>query len=465
MDDVLRAPCPCPDCQTTGKFLGASALYQHVVRNDLANCSIPCPCVQCKGIARPFATTLWHLRRRNVLPDAGPAEDHRVGWEAGLEMPDIFFDGVLDVSSDSDVAVSSDEEEEGPDHFPWEAPQPEPDEVQFAATLKLFAMQICDAVGSNVLSQQGANTVLKILDSTVSKFLPDYIRLGLPRNFIKLQKIAGVRYAPHILRHLCPRRTKNKKFLDHHMFPADDDDPTCPKCSAATRYLPGTSHRPARQVIYYDVAYYVRSLYEVPETRDYLLNWQQQLLAPVEGTITNPYDASHLRALYAKHVPPGVICLPLAQCNDATQIERMSGASLTPVLCECLAFPEHLRHIFGNMFLAALLPRRANNDQLMLTPWVEQLARYAPGNEAIEVEIPDGDALRVHIILSHLINDLRGFPKTILAKQSPAYFGACIQCNVAGIKCTEISTTIYPGVSSSGVVYVVVLSLVRPQSL
>lgn len=245
---------------------------------------------------------------------------------------------------------------------------------------------------------------------------------------------------------MCPRRTKNKTFTDHYMFPADNADPVCPKCEAATRFLPGATHRPARQCIYYSLEHWVQSLYEVPETADYLIGWQARLQEPVEGTITSPYDSQNLRALYAKHVPPGVLCLPLVQCNDATQIERMSGASITPVLCECLAFPEHLRHIFGNMFLAALMPRRANNDQLMLRPWVETLARYAPGREAIEVTTPDGTTLHVHVILAHMVNDLRGFPKTIMAKQSPAYFGACIQCNVAGIRCTEICTTVYPGV-------------------
>lgn len=169
-------------------------------------------------------------------------------------------------------------------------------------------------------------------------------------------------------------------------------------------------------------------------------------MEPIEGTLASIYDGSSLRALYANNVPGGTVCLPLAQCNDATKIERMSGASLTPVLCECLAFPEHLRHIFGNMFLAALLPRRANNDQLMLRPWVEELARYAPGGEAIEVTLPNGNTLQVHLLLSHMINDMRGFPKTILAKQSPAYFGACIQCQVEGILVSEIRTTIYPGV-------------------
>lgn len=193
MADILRAPCPCEECQPVGRFLGASQLYRHVTRNNLTDVSIACPCIACKGVRQPFRTLIWHLRSRRVAP-AGE-EPVGVGWEAGLDVADDFFDGVLaeNTESEDDEPVADAQEPPGPDRFPWDVDEDEPAEVRYAEALQLFSRQVCDAVGSNVLSQQGANTVMKIMDTTVSRFLPDYIRIGMPRSFEKLTQVAGIR--------------------------------------------------------------------------------------------------------------------------------------------------------------------------------------------------------------------------------------------------------------------------------
>lgn len=198
-------------------------------------------------MSNPLRTTVWHMRRRNLDPP-DPGNDE-VGLGAGLEVPHDFFDGLLYVNSGGETSEDEGSDEgDDSDHFPWQEPVNMDEPNQQKKTLDLFSKQICEAVGSNILSQQGATTVLKILHSTVSKYLPTQIRMGVPKDFRTLSKHAGVREPPFTMRHLCPRRRQNKTFEDHHMFSEDPDDAVCPKCNLSTRYLPSSILRPARQV-------------------------------------------------------------------------------------------------------------------------------------------------------------------------------------------------------------------------
>jgi hypothetical protein len=50
----------------------------------------------------------------------------------------------------------------------------------------------------------------------------------------------------------------------------------------------------------------------------------------------------------------------------------------------------------------------------------------------------------ISIVICWLLNDLRGIAQPVMAKQAPAFVGACLQCQQTGYKISN-NTTVYPG--------------------
>jgi hypothetical protein len=151
-----------------------------------------------------------------------------------------------------------------------------------------------------------------------------------------------------------------------------------------------------------------------------------ETLAHVRDGYRTGEDGSILKGehgLFAE-LPDGVDCPAFALCADATVVERMSGASMTPVLCDCLSFGRALRQSFGARYMAAVLPQRMKANQLSLLPVVEMFAKRQPGNEPLAVPATETKEARLaNSVLAWLINDLRGNAGPMLQKQGGAYKG------------------------------------------
>ena len=111
--------------------------------------------------------------------------------------------------------------------------------------------------------------------------------------------------------------------------------------------------------------------------------------------------------------------------------------SLTPVLLRNLALPEHLRSLVPSLFLAAVLPDGAKNMQIYLEPVVDMLVKGIQGYTT-------QDGVKLYPFLAWMVNDIPGLVGPVMAKQFPAYYGACVHCKVRGILLRALKTTIYP---------------------
>lgn len=76
---------------------------------------------------------------------------------------------------------------------------------------------------------------------------------------------------------------------------------------------------------------------------------------------------------------------------------------------------------------------------------LDMFAEYQPGATPLRIEDPrDGVMKEISIVICWLLNDLRGIAQPVMAKQAPAYVGACLQCQHVGYKISK-NTTVYPG--------------------
>ena len=199
------------------------------------------------------------------------------------------------------------------------------------------------------------------------------------------------------------------------------------------------------------MADYLRRIVKFPGVLEHLRTWATR--TSPHGVYLDACDGSILRGedCTAFDTPEKrKTCIPFSMCTDATTIgANTKPISMTPVVCLCLALPEHLREKFTLMYLAACFPKRAK-DPVFLEPIADMFKRYGPGGESIEV----APGVEFHVVKAWRVDDLGGIAGGINAKQHGAYAGACIQCEIAGVRCVKINgsgsgsnkgTMYYPG--------------------
>ena len=98
----------------------------------------------------------------------------------------------------------------------------------------------------------------------------------------------------------------------------------------------------------------------------------------------------------------------------------------------------------GSIWLLGYMPPKVKNYQNMLKPLVDMYAKYAPGNQHIDVHDSHlGTSVKKWVICAFLTNDVRGVPNATCGKSPPCLVGTCNMCNVGGHY--HRATTVVPG--------------------
>lgn len=369
---------------------------------------------------------------------SGEADDGEVG--EGDEGEDISDEG----DENEDVSDEGDEDEDVSD----EGDEAEND-VLFAnrtsavnAARRFAQLLLEDMVRTG--SQANTTRMLKAAHATIFPLLPFGLDKLIPTDARALETLAGKGVdVGATLHEFCPK--------DHYRFSPMDPSTTCPVCLANNPNNPSSADtrrqcngRPVRQAVYFDLAAYVKRILTMPGLMEAQLSWEDRR-SPA-GTYRDAVDGSimsgtHLSTIFAQ-VPPEQrrFCLVMSVCTDATRVREQG--SMTPIVCQTLTLPEHVRKKFTSMYLAGVLPDGAKNS-VYLEPVAEMFAAVAPGTEGINV-----NGTTFWVIKGWRVDDLGGIYEGVRAKKYPAINGACIQCKQQGVRSNAHHTTYYMGAFS-----------------
>ena len=300
-----------------------------------------------------------------------------------------------------------------------------------------FAKEIIGEVAHKGATQAGVNSVLKLMHKHLGGFFTDALKERLPSTFMGLEYRVGLIKPKSFTRHFCPNGCRQFE-------PDNDDDRVCGMCELGKRF--DNTGKATAEVLYFDLADWITTLLSVEEFADATAGWRDR--AAGGNKIKDSIDGTLLKRILYANVSDPENTWPFEQCNDGVVKYIGAGRSFTPVCFHCHALPKHIRTSFGCTFLAAVIPKKINNYQLTLKPIVEMFARLQPAaNTPLELLDVYGVHRKINAVVAWIVNDLKDTSGPMCAKQSPAYCGACIQCQQTGIRLSDLGrgSTYYPG--------------------
>ena len=296
-------------------------------------------------------------------------------------------------------------------------------------------------IGQGTLTLGGATAdrVLTGLHETIFKALPPELKQIFPKDARGLQALADSdsRFdtPDYFFLDFCP--------CDQHQFDRyDKSDIKCPHCDEDTRF--DIKGLPQRQALYFCIKSYMKRVLSVKAVRDSQLAWTQRRSPPghfrdtVDGSILGGRGLAKLFQGKSDDEKNHTMCF--SQCSDAVIVETGGGKeSMTPITAICQTISESFRENFPAVYLAGVLPKGAASA-VYLRPVAEMWASVAPDTEGVVLD--DGTRWWAQKIFR--VEDLGGIQWGIASAKFPATNGACIQCQVTGIWCPHLHTSIYP---------------------
>jgi uncharacterized Zn finger protein (UPF0148 family) len=455
--------CPCNACeQVDTSKKPATVVKWHMRKEGITGATFTCPCPRCNYLKEPksIGTIMRHAEAMTTSDhDTDSNDDHDDIHDEEQPLDDMPADeeSADDMPADEESADDMPADEESADdtsdaeHMLEDmsdagnmsdddnVPQPGDDWInpslqQITDALSSFAKGMIEGIGQGRINQTGANFVLTLMKDTIMRYTAPGIREGLPSDWRSLKNIADLSEPGHWYEHFCPE--------DHHMFDADDlSDVHCPICEEDTRFLEGKYKRPAREALYYSFEDWVKTMYDHEETRHHLRGWRGKVHSE-DGLYADVYDGSILSGsagidLFAD-VDDNDDVIVLSLCADATVIQSTLATNLTPLICDVLSFPYHLRKVFTAKYFGGVLPAGAKANNLFYGPMVRDLAQFRPGTAGIQM-----DGFKVFVTIAWLINDLRGIAGPFNACETGAIHGACSQCGVVGTSIKTLKVVCY----------------------
>jgi hypothetical protein len=114
---------------------------------------------------------------------------------------------------------------------------------------------------------------------------------------------------------------------------------------------------------------------------------------------------------------------------------HFSQVSYTPIVGMFLNWPPALRALLASIWMFGIMPPKVKDYQMMLTPVVEQFAKYAPGEDGKDMMVWDEDLQKImpkRIVAAIIINDIRAIPCGTCGSHPPCYVGSCNMCKQGG---------------------------------